>query len=348
MSNCFNCDKPIEGVAVECKDCGKKLHEACAAQCIKCGAALCDTCALNKGFKCDECIGEIDGGVELEQVRRSHIDDYEECPHGFYLTVVKGVTSPGNAYSEVGVELHEIFDRNSQRGDSERISGDEGKNRLLQEWSEVFSRIEHEKFVGCQTRLTVEGFKKKMFEQGVTNIENYVKWEATRPAPWRTEEQIVEYIDNDTSLPKVSITMDRIDYINGEYEVIDYKTGKVFVGKKLSTYLQTPLYIIMIEKHYGIKVSRFRYLFFNEDKERVFERVDDDTFVCTVAKREYTVSLQECIKRVKRDFSKIKRGQFQITPNVSKWKCAHMCSHMKTGHCAGIETQSWINKNNMV
>lgn len=348
MSNCFQCDKPIKSNEVHCVDCSKPMHSECAAHCIKCGKVLCDLCALNNRFKCAECLGATVGGIEIEKVRRSNIDLYDECAHAFYLNVVKGIEQPGNAYSEVGVELHDIFDRNSQGEFGPRVGGAERAHVLIQEWDRRFAEIPEDKFVGCQSKLTIESFKRKLYEQGVRNIQNYLNWESTRPDPWKTEETLVDWIDNDTSLPKVQMTMDRIDLVNGEYEVLDYKTGKVFVGKNLAHYLQTPLYILMIEKIYGIKVSRFRYLFFNENKERVFERRDDDTFVCTVGKREYTISLQETVKRVKRTFAKIKRGQFNIPPNVSDWKCKHMCQMYKAGACQGKETQSWINKNNMI
>jgi RecB family exonuclease len=140
--------------------------------------------------------------------------------------------------------------------------------------------------------------------------------------------------------------MDRIDEVNGELEVIDYKTGNVLVGKQLSEDMQVPLYIYVIKNHFKKPVRKFTLYYLEENKERVFERKTDDIYVCTVGKKHYEVSLRETVKEVKKTLSNMQKGKFSIPSNFKAmyFKCK-ICPLKREGGCEGAEKESWKQMN---
>ena len=114
------------------------------------------------------------------------------------------------------------------------------------------------------------------------------------------------------NIPDMRITMDLITEKDGELEMHDWKTGRVMVGKKLSSDLQAPLYLYSVINHYNRPVRQFTFYYLQENKTRTYIRsaIDPDKYICTVGKREYVISLQDAIREVKSLFSKIKKGQF--------------------------------------
>lgn len=325
---CVNCFTEIKKDVVYCSDCGKPMHKECAVSCMSCGKILCDVCSLANNFKCKECTKEQK--IEIDVIRRSHIEEYKQCPYAFYLDVIKGVETKGNKWTETGILLHELFDKYSH---VDNIM--ETKDDLKNEFLEGFIKLNEDLF-------TNEYDKKEMLERGLVCIDNFIKYQIVAPKPFSTEEKFIINIDN--NLPKVQVTIDRINKLeNGEIEIVDYKTGKVHVGQKLKTDLQPPLYILGVREKYKVLPQRFKLLFLNEDKERVYEKIDEDKYVCKVNKNEYEISLQESIREVKTIFGRITRGNFNIPQNVSTWQCERMCKFGQGGAkvCEGNLIESW-------
>ncbi|MEG1733313.1 MAG: hypothetical protein RR252_09205, partial [Longicatena sp.] len=77
-----------------CKDCGEELTMFNMAMCVKCSDPLCEICAISNKFKCKECNPNQKSIVDLDYIRRSHIEDYKDCPYYFYLQTVKGEEVP--------------------------------------------------------------------------------------------------------------------------------------------------------------------------------------------------------------------------------------------------------------
>jgi hypothetical protein len=159
--------------------------------------------------------------------------------------------------------------------------------------------------------------------------------------PFTTEETIEFSVGDD--LPKVQFTMDRIDEVDGELEMHDWKTGRVMVGQKLSSDLQAPLYIYGTKAHFNKPVRSFTFYYLNENKTRVFERDpnNEDRYICRVGKREYYILLTDGIREIQRVFAQIKKGNFNIPQNKSMHYACKVCHLRKQGLCEGADIQSW-------
>lgn len=183
-----------------------------------------------------------------------------------------------------------------------------------------------------------------MKERGIISIENYYRLTESLGKQFASEVTI--HFSVGENLPKVQMTFDRIDENeNGGLDVLDWKTGAVMVGKKLSSDLQAPLYIKGIQEHYGRRVDTFRFIYLSENKERIFERIDEQNYVCKVGKREYFININDAIKEVQRVFSKIQKGYFSIPDGSSMHYTCKFCHIKDRGICEGADIQAWKNAN---
>ena len=46
-------------------------------------------------------------------VRRSYIKQYDDCPYQFYMEHSKGIKQEANIYAQMGIDLHELFEKGS-------------------------------------------------------------------------------------------------------------------------------------------------------------------------------------------------------------------------------------------
>jgi RecB family exonuclease len=136
--------------------------------------------------------------------------------------------------------------------------------------------------------------------------------------------------------------MDRIDEIDGELHVRDWKTGTVMVGQKISSDLQAPLYIHAIHEKFEKTVKSFHFYYLSENKTRVFDRIDDDNYVCTVNKRQYKINITDAIREVQSIFAQIKKNNFNIPRNTRNlYFTCKTCSYSRDGNCKGADVESW-------
>jgi len=320
---------------MKCAICGVDLTgEPYPAKCIKCGVHLCDDCSLTNQFKCKPCNGVEDTKVDLEFVRRSYIETYKVCPHAFKLLAIDKVEPPNSIYAEIGIKLHDLFEQASLN----QID----KSAMIKEFTDWFGTKTLEDFENYQRLLDTEDFRKREYQGAMTSIDNYFNMESTMPRPHKTEDTLFTTIHPD--LPKIRITFDRINLNeDGTYDIVDYKTGKVHVGKKLKEDLQVPLYIYSIQQNLGIDVNRFVLLFTKEGKERIYTKLTEDTYVCTVGKTNYYISLSKAIDEIISIFTQVSNGKFSIPHALSPWYCEHMCTLKRGGHCEGKLVQRWKN-----
>lgn len=323
---CANCFQEIaKKDLVYCYNSGQPLHKDCVNPCVKCGNPLTDTESLASKFKCKDCTNaDI---VQIDSIRRSHIENYKTCPHMFKLLVLDEIEIPNNPYAESGIILHDIFDMASN---DKTITKDD----MIKEYTDQYAKIETFK-----PYMIEKNVPKTLYENGLVAIDNFVKYNAFAPEPFETEKTIQYAIDED--LPKIQITFDRINKINGKLHLVDYKTGKVYVGKRLASDLQIPTYILAVKNEYGELPETFTLLFLAENKERVYNKINDNEYVCTVGKKDYVVNLQDRLREINSIFSKIKQGLFDIpVGNLSPWYCENRCGMYQT-HCAGVEDEPW-------
>jgi hypothetical protein len=328
MGQCKNCFTPVDGrSSVKCSECTQPLHKECA---ISFGGALfCDVCFTVREEKPKSKFGEF---TLPEHIRRTHIETYRSCPYKFYLEVLKDNPMPPNEYTQVGQDVHEVIEKYILNQMEER----EARAHM----EHCFETYEDDLF----TYKTREEMKKRSDDSLDTFFEFVVPH--LFGDTFAVEETIFTNIGDD--IPDVRITMDLITERDSELEMHDWKTGRVMVGKKLSSDLQAPLYIYSVQKKYGKPVRSFTFYYLQENKTRTFTRNPDnpDEYICMVGKREYKVSLTNAIREVKSIFSRIKKGDFNIPQDTrSMHFTCKMCHLQEQGLCAGAEEQSWAQMN---
>jgi RecB family exonuclease len=267
-------------------------------------------------------------------IRRTYIETYRSCPHKFLKEVIEGHTQPPTSYTQIGIDLHEIFEQTCN--DNHSLTKDDALSVM-----EVH-------FANYSDDLFSSGFasdnREDMWNRTTNSIDTFfdVVLPALPTTPFTTEETIEFSVGED--LPNVQFTMDRIDEVDGELEMHDWKTGRVMVGQKLSSDLQAPLYIYGTKLHFKKPVRRFTFYYLNENKTRTFERDinDPNVYTCRVNKREYKINLQDGIREIQRVFAQIKKGNFSIPHNTSKMHfTCKMCHLLKEGKCQGADLQQW-------
>lgn len=325
---CVNCTTKIEGEHTTCSNpsCNKVMHMDCVAKCIKCGEVICDTCSLANKFMCNKCSKEDE--LVVDYLRRSSIETYKTCPYQYYLQEIAKVPSVENVYATNGIILHDLFAKYSQNPELT-------KEEFYEEYRIAYSNIPDDRFDSPNQ-------KEALYEKGKNSIKGYFEEEAKMPFPYMVEQDIFAKVDD--TLPPLRITMDRIngDPKEGDYDLVDYKTGKVHVGQKLSNDLQPPMYAYVLGQHFGKMPKRIIMLFLAEEKRREYILQDDDKYVCVVNKRRYEVSVTEAIREIKSLWSRIKRRDFRIPGQMSHYVCSSNCYYGKSGQCAGTE-QRWHN-----
>lgn len=292
------------------------LHASCTSN------GYCDLCQTHAGKP-------TQGYTLPDVIRRSHIELYRKCPYSFYLEVIKGQASPHTIYTQLGVDLHDLFDEHANQ-DVKMVHGE-----MISRFVDVWSTYTDELFDDVD--------RNKMWLRAMTSIDTFYSIAQNLPrTPYVTEEKIQFSVGE--GLPQVSITMDRVDEVAGELELLDWKTGKVMVGKNLCYDMQAPLYIHAVRTHYKKPVRKFTFYYVNENKFRTFERVTDDVYRCTVGKKDYDISIIDTLREVNTIFSRIKNGDFNV-PNDARgmFFTCKMCHQRANGSCKGIDEQAWHN-----
>lgn len=289
-------------------------------KCSECGEALCMTCFLADDGKCKTCIDS--SKFKLDFVRRSYLDDYEKCPYYFWLNVVKGIPQPPTIYTQLGIDVHDIIEEAWKNPVTLQTS--------LDRFEKIWNTYESDLFGSVSSD--------KMYERGITSLENAHKLLLELPPPLMTEETLQFSVGE--GIPLVQMTMDGVYEDSQGLQVLDWKTGKVLSGKKLSTDMQAPLYLYGINQHLGRVSDYFTFHYLSEDKKRTYEKVTDDKYVCTVRKREYEISLMETVRRVKTILGRINSGHFSIPAKPDYFKCK-MCHYREIGMCSGNSEEAW-------
>jgi len=338
MESCANCFGSITDMRKEtrCQVCGKPLHKDCA---INDGGTFCDVCYTVQRESVSMAKPEI---VVPDVIRRSYIELYKRCPYAFYMTVIKGVETGTSCFAQVGIDLHDLFHKAC-------LGEISNQKELLEIYKPTFDAYKDELFendILLYSDMTIPKLREKMWKQSEDAVDVFfnVALPQLPTTPLTLEENIIFGIGDD--LPEVSITMDRVDEVDGMLEVCDWKTGAVMVGQKISSDLQAPLYIYAIREHFKKSVRKFTFYYLPENKIRIFERVDDDNYVCKVNKREYKINITDAIREVQSIFAQIIKGNFNIPRETKKmYFSCKTCGLKHNGICKGAETESWLQHN---
>lgn len=315
-----------------CVMCKTELTWENKSLCVKCNVDLCEDCATKNRFKCEKC-ADVQKLKVPDVIRRSSIEDYKSCPYYFKLHVIDGNEPRQHVLARLGSDLHDLYEH-LQRGDIE--------------FADIQSQIDWI-LANIEEDYPDEDMKKLEEKIEVCN-ENFLKLLPTLTnKPIAFEERIYFPIADD--LPKVTIAYDRLEEdANGDLHIVDWKTGKIMSGKKLTTDLQPALYLKAVEHQYGKMPKSFRLVYLGDTdkngnyKERVFHSIDGNKFVCKVGNKEYIQDITEQIRIVQKLFAQIKAGKFSIPQKPDYFKCK-MCDFKSKGLCNGNDVQNWININ---
>ena len=312
----------------KCPMCKVELTWENKTICTKCGVEICDECSTRNRFKCDKC-ADVQKIKIPELIRRSSIEDYKSCPYYFKLHVIDGNEPKQNVLARLGSDLHDLYEH-IQRGDIPIEQIDEESLHIIDDIMKEYPGEDYEKLYN-RTEICNISFK------------NLLPTLVNKPIAY--EERIAFSVGDD--LPKVTIAYDRLEEDeNGDLHIVDWKTGKVMSGKKLTTDLQPALYLKAVEQQYGKMPKSFRLVYVGDVdkkgnyKERIFESIDGNKFVCKVGNKEYVQDVQEQIKVVQKLFAQIKQGKFSIPAKPDYFKCK-MCDFREKGLCSGSDTMKW-------
>lgn len=322
--NCNSCSFPIgeKETKVQCELCDKYTHSFCLSK--KDDKRICDVCLINDVQEAKAYQFELP-----EYVRRTDIETYRKCPLKFKMEKFEGHEQPPRTYTQVGIDLHEIFDKAVN-----------DRSYRPEQWRKDY----YEEFLPKQRELGIyadEEEVKSFNERSETCMNAFEALLPSLPMPYMTEETIFFEVSPD--LPKVRFTMDYIsENENGGLDLADWKTGKELVGKQLASDLQAPIYIYGVEKELGRRVDSFTFYYLNTGKTRRFERVSEGVYVCKVNKREYTIKFTEMIGEIQKLFTRIKQGDFNVPTNTKgMYFTCKMCHLKEKGLCLGADQEGW-------
>jgi len=315
---------------VRCEQCGVPLHQGCSNRCLSCGMVLCDVCYTAGAFHCENCALELDKGNPFSVIRRSHLEQYAGCPYSFYLQVVKGIEPPMSNYAQLGILVHDLVDRNENYG----LTIDECYHELSEEvrkWNE-------------ENQDEYSLISEELYQVGKLCLTNYFE---LRPYldfgddASQSEENII--FEMDGTEVKVSCTLDRLVRRNGEYHILDWKTGRPMAGKKLVTDLQPPLYLYGVKQKYGKLPKTFTLFYLQHNKHIQYQLVDEEAMVYEVktTRNTYRLDLNEALERTKEVIRNIAGKQFQMQTDGGSWRCKNMCWFGSAKKCDGVDAGKW-------
>jgi RecB family exonuclease len=262
----------------------------------------------------------------MEFVSSTMFEAFEKCPYLFkdIFIINKGEEIP-NKWARTGQELHNLFDKwaHIEKKDSELMKA---------EYAEMFDSIDKDLF---DDELDRDAFLK----QGYMTILNWIVEEQTRPRPLMTEQKFFTKLHPD--LPPIRATIDRIngnkdDVVN--WDVEDYKTGKIYPSNKLRSIIQLPVYAMTIRENFGALPRRLILRFPLHQAERVFERITDDLYTCRVKRGgTYNVSLAETLNKMVDIYKNIQRDTFMPNTNDTHF-CENYCPLYKKQKCKALLT----------
>lgn len=314
----------------KCVMCEKELTWENKTFCVKCNTEICDDCSSKNKFKCNKCADKQKIKIP-DVIRRSHIEDYKGCPYYFKLSVIDGLETNQHILARLGSDLHELYE-NVQRGDVEANIEEMG--------------FQLDYYMAAIERDYPNEDMKRIWDKAEVCNANFLELLPTLiNKPIAFEERIIYSIGDD--IPDVTIAYDRLEEDeNGDLHIVDWKTGKIMSGKKLTTDLQPALYLKAVERKYGKMPKSFRLVYLGDTdkngmyKERLFTSIDDNKFICRVGKKEYIQDISEQIRVVQKLFSQIKAGNFSIPAKPDYFMCKFCCFKEK-GLCSGSETERW-------
>jgi CRISPR/Cas system-associated exonuclease Cas4 (RecB family) len=291
---------------------------------LDCGAILCDVCFAGNTFHCEKCKPPTS---QFKVIRRSHLEQYAICPYSLYLQLVKGVVIPDGEHAKLGTIVHQLIDKS--------------RNKLLN-YQECMDEFEVE-FYECFSDAEDKELSLRLYDRGIASLKTV--WSIMELFPqgeFTSELNIIYSIDE--KLPSISCTLDEVILVGEDIHISDWKTGKPMSGQKLITDLQPPLYIEAVKQKYGKYPKTFTLYYLEEGKLKKYELTDESipTYTVRSGKTDYTLNVQDALKRTREILTKINNGVFNMPSNgTHEWYCKSMCYFYKSEICASSVKEQW-------
>lgn len=321
---CNSCLKKIKTEEITyCAQCGVPLCKGCANHCMVCGKELCDTCYAENHYKCEECYKPDD---MFQVIRRSHIEQYAGCPYSLYLQLILGIEPPMGKHAQLGVIVHKLIDKCS-----------EYEFNLQQAIAELRQRVD-------EWNLTAEDeysvITMELEEVGKICLENFWLIKNSFQPNFKSEYNIRYSVGE--NLPKISCTLDRIEWHGKDIHIHDWKTGKPMSGKKLITDLQPPLYINAVYEEFGEMPKTFTLHYLHPNKHLTYKWMGGKKYVIKTTRNEYLLDVDEALDRTRKMLKDIQDNKFSMPDEKThQWRCNSLCWFGISGKCAGSQDEQW-------
>lgn len=280
---------------------------------------------------CEECNITKNPEQTFNVVRRSHLEQYNQCPYSVYLQLILGKEPPMSNYAQLGIIVHQIIDSISEFD----MTLEESVKELIKEVTNWNNSI----------LLSVDSdyqfIKSDLEVVGVTCLENFYMIKDSLTEDYTSEVNFIFSLEDD--LPKVSCTLDRVTETNGKLIISDWKTGKPMSGKKLVEDLQPPLYIYGVYLKYGRLPDSFSLYYLQHNKIMTYSLVDAEKMLYEVktSRSVYTLDVKKKVEDTKKILRQIKENKFPMATEANQWRCRTMCHFGTSGECAGVQDAQW-------
>jgi DNA helicase II / ATP-dependent DNA helicase PcrA len=224
----------------------------------------------------------------------SKIQTYDDCPLKFKFQHVLRVPTPSKTYFGMGTAIHAVAENlTKQEKEGKEASEELALEILDKQWDTSSYRNQ-------RTKENQDKTKSKDM------IKTYMEWAEKNPNTPVDVEPKFKIILNDVT---ISGKIDRVEMTpDGEYEVIDFKTGSVYKTKNtIKDDVQMNVYALGTEKLYGKLPTKTSLFYIKHDK-----------IVTHYIEKE---KLDEFTKSLEKKIDDIFDEKFDAIPD--DWKCSH-------------------------
>ena len=229
---------------------------------------------------------------------KSSLETYKKCPYMFQLSKLMRIPTSGNVFMDLGSSVHKMIQETVDKTGSIPTKK-EALKKLEEKW--IFKSYSNKR----QETSFLENAKK------MTDV--YLKWRKTNKNTFVASEKHLEFAYGGITLNG------KIDWIeqdaNGEYEIVDFKTGAKISQNKADEDWQIHIYAKLIEKEYGKLPTKATLYFLAEDVKRTV--IIDKKKAQDILDNELKPLIDEVLK-----------GNFTATPGAPCYRCDYkdICS----------------------
>lgn len=253
-------------------------------QAVPAGVGLLPEAAQVKALAWDR--KAVPQSMEIRRFSYSQLKDYEKCPRLYKLKYVLKIPETPAHNASFGKSVHDaLFDYHQLLIEGKKVPWDEFETIYKRRWVPVgYKSKEHEG---------------EMYKEGLTLLQQYHALDRQRDSvPEMLEKEFSVRLETCHLIGRI----DRIDRLpGGEYEVIDYKTGKSRSQKEVDKDEQLTVYALACRDALKIKPGLLSLYFVKQGEKTSTTRND--------------AQIEEIKEEINRTVNDIKEGKFQPAKN---------------------------------